>query len=147
LKYESGESDIPIGFLYKISNKFNIELTALLSGGNPKLHIYSIVRKGQGLFVERRKKYKYESLAFNFIDKKAEPFLVTVDPETDNSDVTFASHPGQEFNYIIGGSLLLVIDNHELVLNEGDAVYFNSSYNHALKALNNKPARFIAVII
>jgi len=146
-KYESGESDIPIGMLYKLSHKFDIELTALLSGDNPKLHIYSIVRKGQGFRVERRKKYQYESLAFNFLDKKAEPFLVTVGPETDNSSGVFGSHPGQEFNYVIEGSLLLIIDNYELVLHEGDSVYFDSSYNHSLKALQNKTARFLAIIM
>ncbi len=146
VKYESGDFDIPIGLLYKISNKFEVELTSLLSGDYPKLHIYSIVRKGQGLIVERRKKNKYENLAFNFIDKKAEPFIVTVYPETDNS-TEYSSHPGQEFNYVIEGSLLLIIDNYNLVIREGDSVYFDSSYNHAFKALNNTQAKFIAIII
>jgi len=147
VKYESGDFDIPIGLLYKISNKFEIELTSLLSGDYPKLHIYSIVRKGQGLIVERRKKNKYENLAFNYIHKKTEPFLVTVNPETDNSTDNFSSHQGQEFNYVIEGSLLLSIDNYKLVLREGDSVYFDSSYNHVFKALNNSQARFIAIII
>jgi transcriptional regulator with XRE-family HTH domain len=147
LNYESGNYDIPVGLMYKLANKFDIELSVLLSGDNPRLHIYNIVRKGQGFIVERRKQYKYESLAFNFVDKKSEPFLVTVGPETDDKTLNFGSHPGQEFNYILEGSVMLIIDNHELILNEGDAIYFNSSFNHAMKALNGKPARFIAVII
>ena len=28
-RYESGEVDIPIGFLYKLANKYNVELTAI----------------------------------------------------------------------------------------------------------------------
>ena len=147
LNYESGNYDIPVGLMYKIAHRFNVELAALLSGDNPKLHIYNIVRKGQGLIVERRKQYKYESLAFNFVHKKSEPFLVTVQPETDNTVLQFGSHPGQEFNYVIEGSVMLTIDDHELILNEGDSVYFDSSFNHAMKALNNKQARFIAIII
>ena len=31
-RYESGEVDIPIGFLYKLANKYNVELTAILTG-------------------------------------------------------------------------------------------------------------------
>ncbi len=147
LKYESGNHDIPVGLIYKIASKFDVELSALLTGDNPKLHIYNIVRKGKGLIVERRKHYKYESLSFNFAHKKSEPFLVTVEPESDNSGMKFGSHPGQEFNYIIEGSIMLIIDKHELILNEGDSIYFNSSYDHAMKALNNQKARFIAVII
>jgi transcriptional regulator with XRE-family HTH domain len=147
LKYESGNYDIPVGLMYKIAHKFDIELAALLSGDNPRLHVYNVVRKGEGLKVERRKQYKYENLAFNFVNKKAEPFMVTVEPETGNTTHAFGSHSGQEFNYIIEGSVMLIIDNHEIVLNEGDSVYFNSSYNHAMKAMNNKTARFIAVIL
>lgn len=145
LRYESGDYDIPIGFMYKLAHKYDIELSALLTGDNPRLHVYNVVRKNKGVIVERRKQYKYESLAFNFVDKKAEPFMVTVEPETEKA--IFGSHAGHEFNYIIEGSLLLIIDNHELVLNEGDSIYFNSSFNHSMKALNNKRARFIAVVL
>ena len=147
LNYESGNYDIPVGIMYKIAHKFDIELSALLTGDNPRLHIYNVVRKGHGLSVDRRKQYMYESLAFNFVDKKSEPFLVTVQAQTDGATLTFGSHPGQEFNYIIEGSIMLIIDNHELILNEGDSVYFNSSFSHAMKALNNKQARFLAIII
>jgi quercetin dioxygenase-like cupin family protein len=147
LEYESGALDIPVSFLYKIAQKHDIELSALLSGDNPKLRVYCIVRKGKGLSVDRQKHYKYESLANNFVDKKVEPFMVTVDPEPDGTTPNFNSHPGQEFNFVIEGTLKIIIDNHEIILNEGDSVYFDSSYNHSMKALNNKPARFLAIIL
>lgn len=144
-EYESGETDIPVSFLYKIAHYFNVELSALLSGENPRLHVFSVVRKNKGLSVERRKEYKYENLAFNFIDKKAEPFLVSVDPE--EKPLTYNSHPGQEFNYVLEGVLKVIIDDHEIILNEGDSLYFDSGYKHSMKALNNKKARFLAFII
>ena len=147
LQIESGEMDIQIGLLYKIASKFGIELAALISGENPRLHLYNIVRKGKGISVERRKQYKYESLAFNFIHKKVEPFLVTVDPDISQSKLSFHAHPGQEFNYLLEGTMKLFIDNHELILQEGDSVYFDSSFEHAMVALNNTPAKFLAIII
>ncbi len=55
LGYESGKTDIPVGFLYKVAHRFKMELSALLSGDQPKLHVYSVVRKGKGLNVDRRK--------------------------------------------------------------------------------------------
>jgi len=79
--YESGKTDIPVGFLCKVANYFNLELSSLLVGEEPKLHVYAIVRKGKGIIVNRRKQYQYESLASNFVSKKAEPFIVTVEPE------------------------------------------------------------------
>jgi transcriptional regulator with XRE-family HTH domain len=147
LEYESGSLDIPVSFLYKIAQKLDIELSALLSGDNPKLRVYCIVRKGKGLFVEREKQYKYESLANNFVDKKVEPFMVTIDPEPEGTSANFNSHQGQEFNYIIEGSMKIIIDGHEIILNEGDSIYFDSSYNHAMKALNKKPAKLLALIL
>ena len=147
LKYESGNVDIPVGIIFKISELFNIELSVMLGGDNPKLRIYEVVRNGKGLLLERRKMYKCESLAYNFIHKKAEPFMVTIDPHTDGTLTEFNSHPGQEFNYVIQGTMMTIIDAHEIILNEGDSIYFDSGYKHAMKALNDKQVKFLAIVL
>jgi transcriptional regulator with XRE-family HTH domain len=147
LEYESGEADIPVGFLYKIAQRFRVELTDLITGESPRLHMYALTRKGQGISVERRKQYNYEGLAYNFIHKKAEPFLVTVDPADPGEAVSFNSHPGQEFTYLLEGTMKIIIHDHELVLNEGDSLFFDSSVSHGMQAMNNKPARFLAIIL
>ena len=97
--------------------------------------------------LERRKQYRYESLAFNFIHKKAEPFMVTIDPNTESASPEFNSHPGQEFNFVMKGTMMSIIDGHEIILNEGDSIYFDSSYNHAMKALNNEQVKFLAIVL
>ncbi len=147
LSYESGVTDIPVGFLFKIAHRFDMELSALLRGDQPKLHVYSVVRKGKGLNVDRRKQYTYENLAYNFIHKKIEPFIVTVAPYQESRIPEVNSHPGQEFNFVLEGSLMVMVDGHEITLNEGDSIYFDSGYQHAMKALNNQSASFLAIII
>jgi transcriptional regulator with XRE-family HTH domain len=144
-EYEGGNTDIPIGFLYEVANRFGVELTAVLTGEGPRLRTYCLVRKGKGVSVDRRNPYKYQSLAYNFIHKKAEPFLVTVEPGNDDA-VHFNSHPGQEFNYVMEGTLMIYIDGHSLTLNEGDSLYFDSSCSHGMKAVGSKPAKFLAII-
>lgn len=145
-QYESGNVDIPVSFLYMIANKFNVELTAILTGEGPRLRNYCLVRKGKGVSVERQKQYKYWSLAYNFAQKKAEPFIVSVEPEAEETPVHYNSHPGQEFNYVLEGTLKIIINGYELTLNEGDSLYFDSGIQHGMKALNGKPAKFLAVI-
>lgn len=145
--YESGTTDIPVGIIFEISEMFNIELSVMLGGDNPKLRIYGVVRNGKGLKLERRKQYRYESLAYNFIHKKAEPFMVTIDPHDDEVLPEFNSHPGQEFNYVVEGTMMTVIDGHEIILKEGDSIFFNSGYKHAMKALNNEQVRFLAIVL
>ena len=147
LSYESGKTDIPVGFLYEVAHRFKMELSALLSGDQPKLHVYSVVRKGKGLNVDRRKQYNYENLAYNFIHKHVEPFLVTVAPDSDPKIPEFNSHPGQEFNFVLEGSLLVIVDGHEIQLKDGDSIYFDSSYRHAMKAMGDKQAIFLAIVI
>lgn len=144
--YESGESDIPVSVLYQIASRFGVELTALLTGEEPRLHSYCLVRQRKGVEVERRQEYGYQSLAYNFSHKKAEPFLVTVEPKPDQ-EIHLNSHPGQEFNYVLEGTLKLVLDGHELVLNAGDSLYFDSSLKHGMMALGGTPAQFLAIIL
>ncbi|HCS75723.1 MAG TPA: transcriptional regulator [Clostridiales bacterium] len=145
--YETGSTDIPISILLKVSEKFNVEFTALVTGDEPRLQRYTLVRKGNGLSVNRREDYKYNNLAYNFINKKAEPFLVTVEPVSDNNPIPRNAHPGQEFNYMLEGSLKIVLNNREIILNEGDSLYFDSSLAHGMQALKNKKAVFLAIIL
>ena len=147
LAYESGDADIPVGVPHLLAAKFGIELTALLTGDEPRLHTYDLTRKGRGVTVDRRNEYSYQALALNFIHKKADPFLVTVDPEPEGTPIARNAHPGQEFDYVLRGSLKMVVGRHEIVLNEGDALFFDSSCEHGLRALNNEQAQFLAVVM
>jgi quercetin dioxygenase-like cupin family protein/DNA-binding XRE family transcriptional regulator len=146
-KYESGDEDIPASILYEISQKLGVELSILLTGEAPRMHYFTVTRKGKGVSVERRKQYKYQNLASNFINKKAEPFIVIVEPKPQNAIIQTNSHPGQEYNYVLEGSLKLIIKDNEITLVEGDSIYFDSSCEHAMVALNNKTARFLAIIM
>lgn len=147
LKYENGEEDIPASVLYEISRKLGVEMSVLLTGEVPRMHYFSVTRKGKGVSVERRKQYKYQNLASNFINKKAEPFIVTVEPKPENTVAHTNSHPGQEFNYVLEGSLKFIIRDQSIILEEGDSIYFDSSCDHAMVARNGKQARFLAIIM
>lgn len=145
--YESGAADIPVSVLCKVAQRCNVELTALLTGGEPHLRSYSLVRRDKGPDTKRRKEYKYQDLAFNFAGKKAEIFLVTVDPKPANESLKHYSHPGQEFTHVIKGTLTVLLDGKELVLEEGDSLYFDSGIKHAMRAAGARPAKFLAVIL
>lgn len=145
-EYENGKTDIPASILFEIAHKLEVDMGLLLTGEETRMHIFSVTRKGKGVEVERRKQYKYENLAEKFIHKKAEPFIVTVQPK-DGDKPSTNTHPGQEFNYILEGVLKIYIHDNEIILNEGDSIFFDSSYEHAMEALGNKPARFMAIVM
>jgi transcriptional regulator with XRE-family HTH domain len=142
---ETGDYDISVSMLQKIAHKYNIALDALMFGEEPKMSSYFITRAGKGTSIERTKAYKYQSLAGGFKNRIADPFIVTVEPN--DKPIYFNSHSGQEFNLVTEGQMLLNINGNELILNEGDSIYFNSKLPHGMKALNGKTVRFLAVIM
>lgn len=147
-RYEDGEEDIPVGVLLAAADRLNVDVTSLISGEEPRLKVYSLVRKGQGLEVERRKEYRYRDLSYNFSGRKADAFLVTVGPGKEEGHKAHSySHEGQEFNFLLKGRMKVVVGGHELVLEEGDALYFDSGLEHAMVALGDEDATFLAVTI
>ena len=110
------------------------------------MSIFDVTRANKGISVERSKEYNHENLFSKFIHKKAETFLVTVDPKK-NPIPSLNSHPGQEFNYVLEGTLKIYIHNNEIILNKGDSIFFDSTHRHAMVALNDKPAKFLAVLM
>ena len=146
-KLESGTVDISVSILHRIAAAYRIDLATLMFGDEPKMSAYYITRKGKGVSVERTKAYKYQSLAAGFLKRKADPFMVTVHPKPEEAPVYMNSHSGQEYNYVVGGRLFLKINEKELILEEGDSIYFNSELPHGMKALDGKPVNFLAIIL
>ena len=147
LELESGTVDISVSILHRISQAYNVELTTLMFGDEPKMSSYFVTRKGKGISVERTKAYKYQSLAAGFSKRKADPFMVTVHPKPDNEPIYQNSHAGQEYNYVISGRLQIQINDKDLILEEGDSIYFNSELPHGMKALDGKEVKFLAIIL
>ena len=140
LGMESGEKDISVSALQKIARKYGIALDVLMFGEEPKMSSYFLTRCGSGVSVERTK-------ASGFRGRKADPFIVTVEPKPENTPIHFNSHEGQEFNLVIEGRMLLNINGKELILNPGDSLYFDSSIPHGMMALDDKTVKFLAVIL
>lgn len=147
MKIEAGEADPSVYRLSRISKRYGIALDVLLFGEEPRMSTYFLTRKGQGMSVERRKDYKYQSLAAGFRGRKTDPFLVQVDPKPDGTQHSKNSHEGQEFDVVLEGVLEITIGNKTMALNEGDSIYFDASQMHCMKAVGDKPVKFICVVI
>ena len=56
-------------------------------GEEPHMCSYFLTRRGKGMSVERKYAYKYQSLASGFSGRRADPFLVTVEPKPEDAPV------------------------------------------------------------
>lgn len=147
--FESGTAEFSFTFLYKCAERFGIDMMELLTGASPLQTGYTVVRSGKGLQTKRHYSLKYVSLAPTFQSKISEPYLVTApyNPEEQHSQMVLATHDGQEFNYVLYGSLKFMHDGHIEILNKGDSVYFDSTKSHGFMAVGGKEAMFLSVIM
>ena len=144
--YESGTRDFSFSHLFNIAEALGVDISDLLTGESPKLHGYVITRDGQGLQFQRRQQYEYHHLAYNFRDKLSEPFIVTVRQDEPDVAKQAHSHEGQEFDYVLEGTLKIELGGNELYLKPGDSVYYDSALPHAMYAIEGD-CRFIAVVV
>ena len=136
---EQGEKDFSVG----------VDLIELLTGDNPKLKRYCVVRNGTGLPVKRREGFEYQHLAYLFKDKKIEPFLVIAPYSEEEQDkpIALSVHEGQEYDYILSGSLKMVIDGKTKVFTKGDSIIYDSSAPHGMIATGGEKCEFLAILI
>ncbi|MEG2074553.1 MAG: XRE family transcriptional regulator [Angelakisella sp.] len=144
MRYEAAETDIPVGVLYGIAAACQVDPTLLLTGLPPKMRSYTLVKQGDGVEVQRYEGYRFRSLATNFINREMEPMIVNIDPIEGEPKEWFC-HSGQEFNLVLEGRMKVILGEHELVLEEGDSLYFDPRVSHTQIALD-APATFLTVI-
>ena len=74
------------------------------------------------------------------------PFMVTVEPAEEKKPLTLNTHEGQEFNFVIEGTLEITVAGKTNVLNPGDSIMFDAKRPHGLRALDGKKVKLLAII-
>jgi transcriptional regulator with XRE-family HTH domain len=142
-RYEENGEDIPINVLFRLSGIFKVDLNEILTGQSPHLESYCLVKRGQGMEIDRYPGYHFHSLAYTYKHRVMEPLLVTV--EVSETDAPLVTHGGQEFNCCLEGTMELLFDGKAVSLSEGDSVYFNPMHPHGQRAVGAR-ARFLTII-
>ena len=143
-KWEETGEDVPISAIYHMSRKFGVEFTEILTGSDARLNSYQVVRRGGGKEANRHPGYHFEDMAWRFADKIMQPLVVVIEPS--DEPARLISHGGQEFNFVIEGSVVVTIGDKEFILNQWDSVYFNPEIPHGQRCFGDKTAKFITII-
>ena len=149
IAYETANADIPFSFIHKCALSFDVELTELLEGRTAKLSSYTVTRKGQGQKTAKEDGIDITNLAPKFRDKIAEPYYVRYEysASQQNKPIHLSTHSGQEFDFVLSGSLKVQIGEHTEILHEGDSIYYNSSTPHGMIAVDGADCVFCAVVL
>ena len=147
-KIESGDHSPPLGVLIKLGKALDMKMGYFISGGETKA--YTVVREAERQRVSRRAAaddkaygYTYQSLAPGKTDRHMEPFIVVLEP---SKDEVLSSHDGQEFIYVLEGRMEAVLDKERVILDAGDAIYYDSNLPHMVRCADGPFARILAVL-
>ena len=148
-KLESGEHDFSFTFLYLCANVFGVDIIELLTGDKPRLSFYTVVRSGAGLPIKRNKSFTYQHMAYRMQNKLCEPFVVIAPylEESQDQEISTSRHKGQEFDFVLKGSLKVRLDDYIEVLGEGDAIFYDSSHKHGMIATGGQDCTFLAIVM
>ena len=147
-KLENGRLFPTLPTLLRISMVFNVGLE----------HFFSAPESGPVLAVVRRKDrqrfpdvpdsdgpaYHFESLDFPVTNRRLNAYYAEFHPLAQDK-VRRHQHGGDELIFLLKGSLEVRIGKEEHVLEEGDAMYFDSSVAHGYRRLGKKPCAAIVI--
>jgi transcriptional regulator with XRE-family HTH domain len=85
------------------------------------------------------------SLAEGKAARHMEPFLIDVSPATPGSH-TLSTHEGEEFIFVLEGSIDIEYGKDLHTLSAGDSIYYDSIVPHEVRAHGESPARILAVV-
>jgi transcriptional regulator with XRE-family HTH domain len=85
----------------------------------------------------------YEKLSGDFPGRIMEAFLITMQPG-EMQDTPYR-HEGEEFGFILEGTLTMAIDNETVELHPGDSVHFQSTQPHTWENRGDRPVRAVWV--
>lgn len=136
-----------LGTIIKLSKALDSAFSRLISGVGDQL--YAITRKNDQKIVSRsasqlggKNIYTYKSLAPKVKGRHMEALIVQLE---ENPDAERSVHEGEEFIYVIEGTVTLKIGPDQFELLPGDSVYYLSTTPHLI-ASKESTATLLAVI-
>jgi transcriptional regulator with XRE-family HTH domain len=95
--------------------------------------------------VTKHKYMSYHALSQDKSGRHMEPFVIDIMPARD-ADFIFSTHEGEEFIYVIEGSIEINYGKNTYILEQGDSIYYDSIVAHHVHTVNDNPAKILGVI-
>ena len=148
-KLETGKLFPTLPTLLRLSLVFSVGLDHFFSGAEDGGPVLALVRRGERLrFPDLPESdevaYHFESLDFPSKDRRLNAYYAEFHRLAQDK-VRRHQHGGVELIYLLRGTLELRIGKGEHTLEEGDALYFDSSVPHGYRRVGKQPCAAIVV--
>lgn len=147
---ETGASIPSLGVLIRITRSMGIRIGTLLDDTIKEGP--AIIRANEHTSTlsfstsenENREHLTFFSLAPNKAGRHMEPFIIDIIPNENNKQ-SKSSHEGEEFIYVLEGSVTVHYGNEIVELEKGDSIYLDSIVSHLVTTDTNK-ARILGIV-
>jgi transcriptional regulator with XRE-family HTH domain len=149
-RVERNQLSLTYDKLVQLCRGLNVDLATLLSfgssaDGDRQLGRRTFTPPGGGREVTVNLQ-DYVYLCTELAGKKMTPMICVVEARTLEESNGLTKHDGEEFAYVLEGTLKLCTELYEpLVLPAGSSVYFDSTMWHAYLSAGSEPARVMVV--
>ena len=146
-KIENGRKVPPIATLSRIAQALHTAIGSFFE--EPRRAVareVTVVRSGERRTVVRGGSafgYDYVGLALQRAHKRMDPFIFTFPPRIDRH--VFFEHRGEEFLFVLSGTVEFQVGDERFTLRKGDSIYFDSSVPHRGRSVGRE-ARALVVI-
>ena len=123
---ENSKSSITLQSLSKIADALEVSRSYFFPEAEPPKSF--VRKKTKGEITLNQSNFIYQSLSNNLSNPLFEPMLVVLLPN--NQKTTSSTHKGQEFVYVLEGTLTLIYNDEEHELESGDSFHMDSTTPH-----------------
>ena len=85
------------------------------------------------------------SLASHKAGRHMEPFIIDIKPSVECGKA-FSSHEGEEFLYVLKGSVLVQYGKDKFILKQGDSSYYDSIVDHLVITSGEESAQILGIV-
>jgi transcriptional regulator with XRE-family HTH domain len=149
-----GDNDLPaLAPLIKIARVLGVRLGTFLDDHD---HIGPVISYAKDIKMQTvvrhvddntliGKHMAYHSLAPGKAGRHMEPFMIDIFP-ANTSEPTLSSHEGEEFLYVLEGTIEILYGKEKYVLNSGDSIYYDSIVPHHISATDGMSAKALGIV-
>lgn len=136
---ESGKEMPPVGTLLQISRALQIDSGDLLRDQQ------EAIEQRADAFAKRTQNYAYTTLTPGAEHKHLKAFRIHIKARQAHKGVGY-QHEGEEFLYVLKGSIEVIVGEHVNRLAQGQSLHFNSGIQHHMRNTGDEDAELVVVV-
>ncbi|WP_184064323.1 helix-turn-helix domain-containing protein [Sphingosinicella soli] len=146
-KIENNQGDVTFETLMKLCDGLDLSLRHLTKGEPETFRsgARTITKRDDALIIDTAP-YHFEVMSTELSRKGMIPTVVTVKARSIDDFAEMNRHPGEEFIYVVRGTLKLYTEFYQpAILEAGDSAHYDSSMQHAFVSVGPEDAVVLSV--